>query len=380
MGVTRVASAALFCFLFGTAAIACPDGYYSTGGPFSICLPNSDTVTRPVKSALEIAQDAADEVAAATSRIKIADVINIAFPGAVAITEAALKTGSNVVISAVQNLEMIATRFDKNTQIAIANAFTNADRATRDAAQNITKSANDIVEAANASVRFAERSIKGTGEVLSKAEERLRDGKVVDALWHLGTDHLQTSNENAAAFMAESEVARQAAQTLAASYGGPAGSAAFAAWYAYNASGRNVEKALLAGVYSYAVGTQASKINAMPSNTISETAKKAASVAAMRGLAVAAAGGSRQDALNAAMQAGGSIIVQSGGAYVSKEFGEPAKSGTDSFCMEATKASCEDAMQWVDDARSTLTKYRNVKHELPNVVVSSNGQWGHQLE
>ena len=305
--------------------------------------------------------------------------IKTAFPTNNLILEAAKRTGNPEITSAVTNVQMIGTKLNKETQTAISNALINPDAAIRDAAQSHAKAANDIVEAVNASVRYAERTVKGYGEVLSKAESRAREGDVIGAIWHMNTDKLRKENDNSSALMNESELARQAAETAAASAGGPAGSAAFAAWRVYNQTGGNVEKAMLAGIYSYAVSAGGAKVNEWPSATISQTAKKAGAVASMRGLAVAAAGGSSQDALNAALDGGGSVIVQSANAYVSKKYLEPAKTKAqakmDAFCMHAVEASCEDAMQWLDEAKESLGRYRSAAKTSPTAVVTADGQW-----
>ncbi len=47
-------------------------------------------------------------------------------------------------------------------------------------------------DAVHASVRYAERTVGGYEDVLSRAEIRAREGKVVDAIWHLGPDKLHT--------------------------------------------------------------------------------------------------------------------------------------------------------------------------------------------
>jgi hypothetical protein len=80
-----------------------------------------------------------------------------------------------------------------------------------------------------------------------RAEKRLREGKVVDSMWGLATEPLQSSEENFAKATQESEVINAAAGTAAAVYGGPAGAAAYAAWSTYRRTG-NADIALRAGI------------------------------------------------------------------------------------------------------------------------------------
>ncbi|MGY3131174.1 hypothetical protein ACVWZM_001856 [Bradyrhizobium sp. USDA 4501] len=309
------------------------------------------------------------------TKLKPSDVVKSAFPGADLVLEAARTSGNQDLIAAAQNFQAIGAKFDKEMQTAISNALTNPEKSINDAVKTHVKAANDIVDAVHASVRYAQRTVDGYRDGLSRAGSRIREGKVVDAIWHLGTDKLAVDNQNAAKFMQESEQARQAAQVVASTSGGPAGAAAFAAWWAYNSSGHNVEAALRAGAYTYAVSEGYAQVNTMPAATATEVAKKAAAAASIRGIAIAAAGGNREDILNAAAQGGGSVIVQAGQAYVTKEYVDPAKAKSDTFCMDAVKSSCADAKQWLEDSRQRLEEYRSSADALANTIVTDDRNW-----
>jgi urease accessory protein UreF len=309
------------------------------------------------------------------SKIRPMDAIKVAFPSAQIMIEAVGKSGIPVLNSAAQNIAAIGTKLDKETQTAITNALNSPNKAIQDAARTALKAAADTVEAAEATGRFAERTISGNIEILNDAESRLREGKVVDAVWHLSTDRMRLENDNAAKLMEESEVAREVAEKAVALNGGPAASAAFAAWLTYNSSKGDIEKALLAGTYAYVVSSGNSAVKKMPTGTVDEAVKKAATVAAVRGLAVGAAGGSQEEILNAIAQSGGSVIVQSGKSYVTKAFVNPARAKADVFCMDQVNETCVDAMQYVDDAKQKLEQYRKSANSSPTVVVSTDGQW-----
>jgi hypothetical protein len=333
------------------AAFSCPDGQHEECVVFCGCVPDSLSLPRPDL------------------------ILQTTIPGAAVLIEAARQSGNQTLVGAVQNIDAIGAKLDKEINTAISNALTNPAQAVKDAVETHIKAANDIVDAVHASARFVERTVSGYKDVLSNAERRIREGKVVDAIWHLSTDKLSMENENATKFMQESETARQAAQAAANAYGGPAGGAAFAAWMAYNSSGHKVEEALRAGAYTYVVAKGYAQINTMPSGSVDQIAKKAAVTAAVRGIAVAAAGGSKEDILKAAVQGGGAVIVQGGQSFVTKEYLNEAKAKADAFCLDATKVSCDDARQWLKDSRDRLEKYKSLADTLPNTVVTDDGRW-----
>lgn len=344
-----------------------------TRDSFGICWPNAGG------DVAKTWQNGVDEAQRVGAQINPMDVIKVGFPTAQLMIDAVARSGVPYLNSAAQNIAAIGTKLDKETQTAITNALTNPSKAIQDAAQNTLKAANDTVDAAQATGRYAERMVSGTADILDDAQARVREGKVVDAVWHLGIDRVRLQNDNTAKLTRESEVARGIAQSAAATAGGPAGAAAFAAWYTYNASKGDVEKAILSGIYTYAVGTGAATANAMPAGTVDEVIKKAATVAAVKGLAVAAAGGSQQDIMNAIAQGGGEVIVQSGQAYVTKKVVDPikakAQAEADAYCMDQFNESCEDAMQYADEIKGRAEQYKKIATTQPTVVVTTDGQW-----
>ena len=318
-----------------------------------------------------------DCVAPDPTKVSPTDILK-SVPGWAPLVEAAKHSGDQNLVGAAQNLEALGAKLDKETQKAISNALTNPAEGIKDTVQTHVKAANDLVDAVHASARYAKRTVNGYGDVLSKNERRAREGKVVDAIWHIQMDSLKSDNKNASKLMQESELIRQAAQAAVSTYAGPAGTAAFAAWMAYNQSEHNVEAALRAGAYTYLVTAGYAKVNTLPSGTVDEVVQKAAATAAIRGLAVAAAGGSQQDMFNAAIQGGGSIIVQAGQSYVNqygKEYADPSAARADTFCMDAVKESCADAKQWLADSQDQLKQYTASADLSPNIAATDDGQW-----
>ncbi|ACM31128.1 hypothetical protein [Rhizobium rhizogenes] len=327
-------------------------------------------------------EDAVNNLVNSFTKAKITDAIKLSFPLSGAINEVAKASGDQTLVAAVNSFEAIGAKLDTESQTAITNALTNPSKGVRDAAQNLIKSANDGVQAIQAAARYGERTLTNYQEVFSEAERRAREGKVVDAVWHLGMDPMTRQSANMAQLMKESDVARDAFKTLVTTQAGPAGAAAFAAWYEYYSSNGDIQKALSTGIYTYAVASGHASVDSMPSGTIEETVKKSAAAAALRGVAVAASGGSQQDILNAAAQSGGAVIVQSGQAYATKEYIDPAKAKTDQFCIDAVNETCEDAVQWIDDTKKQLKDYNDqlaqnesLADSLPTSVVTADGQW-----
>lgn len=215
----------------------------------------------------------------------------------------------------------------------------NSSKAIDDVARNAVKSANDIVDAGKAVERFVEYQVHGVGDSLSNAEKRIREGKIVDAAWHLGTDPYKHTEEGAAKAAQESQLINAAGQTAASFYGGPAGAAAYAAWYAYRAT-NDVNTAIRVGVIAGVTSAGVASAGAMPTGSVGEVAKKAYVTGAIGGIAVAASGGDDAAVRDAFLKSGGMVIVQSGRSYVNKTYVSPAVAKTDSYCMSAVGAKC----------------------------------------
>ncbi|RWX40250.1 hypothetical protein EHH54_13000 [Rhizobium leguminosarum] len=293
-------------------------------------------------------------------------------PGHSAALRALADSGDPTLRQAARNADEFVSKLKGEAKAAIDQALDASDQATKDAARNLVKSANDIVDAAKAVGRFAERQVGGYSQVFSAAQRRIREGKVADAIWHIGTGPAQNTNKNAAQLMQENELVAQAAAAAATAYGGPAGAAAFAAWKAYNESGGNIELAIKAGAYAYVVN-EYGNVDALPGGTAGEVAKKAAATGAIAGLAVAASGGSTEESLNAFVRSGGAVLVQGGQAYVEKEYAYPAMAEADLFCQTVVGEDCATADDWYDQAVEYADAAPN--NNGANLKVTSNGEW-----
>lgn len=284
-------------------------------------------------------------------------------------------SGDPLLSRAAQNLDQFKKAISDEAQAAIDNAVKAQNKATSDVAQNLIKSANDIVDATAAVARYGEREVSGTIDVLSQAQQRVREGKVVDAMWHISTDSWQNTNKNAAQLAEENEIVSVAGQAVASAYGGPAGAAAYAAWLSYNKSGGNVDLALKAGVYAYVTASGAAATGSMPTDSVTDVAKKAALAGAVGGLAVAASGGSNEDILKAFVDSGSAVVVQSGQSYVSKNYTDTEPPRFDSYCVTAVNMSCADAKEWYDTSKKRLDDLKTLTSTSPTVKVTGDGDW-----
>ncbi|WP_223508775.1 MULTISPECIES: hypothetical protein [unclassified Pseudomonas] len=216
----------------------------------------------------------------------------------------------------------------------------NIDKAGKDVEAETGRFGKNLETAGQAIGHFLERTVQGTGQTLSNAEKRVREGKVIDALWHLGTDPLQNANTNAALAATESEYLNTVAQVAATAYGGgSAGAAAYAAWLTYNQTG-SADMALRAGILTYATSEAFKTASAMPSDTSLQIAQKTAVTASIGGIAVAAAGGDESAIKEGFLRAGGMVLVQDGYKKVTGTELDTRSSKGEAYCMTAVGADC----------------------------------------
>lgn len=245
----------------------------------------------------------------------------------------------------------------------------NLEREARKGAGNIGREAKKVQrgveEAAVAVYRHSLREMENAKDVASDAERRVREGKVVDALWHLALDPARKSSDSAGQAAMESEVLRTVGSVAASVYGGPAGQAAYAAWLAYYQSGGNLEAAIRVGLIaavtssvSQSVGQQLAATPDVPG--ISDNIKRAALNGALSGVSVAANGGSPADIQKAFMSTAFSALVQDGyRELAATPAGAKLLQATEAInCMRAVQESgpeaCPQVKAYVKDAQGKL--------------------------
>ena len=171
-------------------------------------------------------------------------------------------------------------------------------KAGDDTLKEAGRAGRNINDAAIAAGHFVENQGQAIGETLSDAEKRVREGKIIDAIWHVATDPARHTENSFAEAVTESTLLNNVATAAASIYGGPSGAAAYAAWYTYKQTG-DLELALKAGVIAGATAEGLQMVNGMPSGTVDELTKKTLASASIGGAAVAASGGDERAIMEA---------------------------------------------------------------------------------
>lgn len=227
------------------------------------------------------------------------------------------------------------------------------EKGWRDTAEQAKRSFNDVVDAGKAVARFAEAQAKGEITELNDFARRAREGDVIGALWGAAVDPVKSSEKNFANAVQESAVLNAAAQAAATAYGGPAGAAAYAAWYTYRATG-DANLALKAGVFSIVTSYAGGSVSNMPAGTAGEVLRKASVTGAVAGIAAAAAGGDEKAVKDAVLRSGGAVLVQ-GASDQLKAYSPNAENAIQTVqCISARDVDCLSNTTYVTDAKGKL--------------------------
>jgi len=228
----------------------------------------------------------------------------------------------------------------RETGKGFGNLETTLRKAGKDSAAELDRTGNNLEDAVVAIVKFSENQLKGTGDLVSEAEVRFREGKIVDAMYHLAVDPVFKTSDHAALAATESSILNTVGSVAASVYGGPQGAAAYAAWLTYQQT-KNADLALRIGIISGASSWAVGKASKIPGTDLEDSLVRAATVAAVSGLAVAASGGTPEDLRRTMILSGGAILVQDGyRAYVNRDMAQELKPATEKpMCMAAAPGS-----------------------------------------
>lgn len=233
----------------------------------------------------------------------------------------------------------------------------------RDSAEQARRSFKDTVDAGQAAVHYTENQARSQRAVIENSSKRLREGKVVDAMWGLATEPMQSTEKNFAQATQESAVINAAAGSAAAIYGGPAGAAAYAAWSTYRRTG-NADLALRAGILAAVTSQMGSSVASMPAGTSGEILKKAAMTGAAGGISVAAAGGDEQSIRDGFLKSAGAVLIQ-GGSDQLKAYSPKLKDAYDTVqCISARNVDCLSNTTWARDAKGRILYDQNGKPRI----------------
>lgn len=289
------------------------------------------------KAAAEANRKATEGVAKANEEAtKVATAVNSDVTRGIAsanqqATQALTRTNSDIT----QGIQHAAEQAKKIQ----ADAAWNIEKAARDTGAEIGRVARSLEDAGQAIGQYLENQYRSTGQTLTNAERRMREGKVVDAIWHLASEPIQETSKNAALAAQESAYINTVAQVAATAYGGPQGAAAYAAWLTYNQTG-SADLALRAGVLTFATSTAFQAAGSLESNTTTQLARKVAITASVGGIAIAAAGGNEQAIREGFFRAGAMVLVQDGyKRYLGSELDARSSKG-EAYCMSAVGEAC----------------------------------------
>ncbi|GLQ83070.1 hypothetical protein GCM10007881_65930 [Mesorhizobium huakuii] len=226
-------------------------------------------------------------------------------------------------------------------------------KAWRDVGDQSKRSFKDVIDAGKAAARFAENQAKSEGTAAISAKKRLRDGKIIDSIWGLGTEPAKSAEQNFAKATEESDLLNTAAASAAAVYGGPAGAAAYAAWSTYRRTG-DANLALRAGIVAGVTSEMGNSVATLPAGTTGEIIKKAALAGAAGGIAVAAAGGDEQAIKDGFLKSAGTVLIQGGNDKL-KAYSPQLKDAYDTVqCISARDVDCLSNTTWARDAKGKM--------------------------
>ena len=192
----------------------------------------------------------------------------------------------------------------------------NVEKAVQDIGKELERGVHNLGDAGEAAANFCENQFKSYGQILDDTQKRVLEGKIVDALWHLSTDHLKHTEDNAAVAFMESSLLTSIASSVASIYGAPYGGAAFAAWLTYKRTG-DLELVLKTAAITYL--TQESlkgaktigldKTTGILSSSVTDVAKRTLVTSAIGAAAIAASGGSEKDIIDGFLKGAAMIIA-----------------------------------------------------------------------
>jgi hypothetical protein len=232
----------------------------------------------------------------------------------------------------------------RNIEIGMQNASRATGKGITDLGaetKRVGKNAGDVGKALG---HYLANNVTGTIGTVQDAERRLRQGKILDALAHAALDPWTKQEEAAFKATQESGWLNTAGATAAAAYGGPGGSAAYASWQTYRASGGNAEMALRAGFIAGLAGTAMKGVSSVGGATVPDVAKRAALAGAVGGIAIAASGGGADDIRDGFILGGGMMLVQEGyKSYVEQPLDTDSLKGAtgEPYCVSPSDPSCD---------------------------------------
>ena len=196
-----------------------------------------------------------------------------------------------------RELEHGSNNLMRESERFVRNLGLNLEKAVQDTGAEFKRLGDNVGIMIVAASGFLENQVRSVGKNLSVAERRVREGKIVDALWHIATDEFKSAEDNAAKAFADSPLLTSIASSVVSIYGAPYGGAVFAAWLTYKTTG-NLEAALKAAVITYATQVANATAQNIREVEIDGLVKATLMTSAVGAAAIAAGGGTEQDIMN----------------------------------------------------------------------------------
>ena len=284
-----------------------------------------DCVSKPVENSGKAAASAANYTGIKTEKV----------------AQDTSETNQMAVRSTGLTLEIAANEPGDTSQTTGQDSHKLHDYAARYVAADSISIYGNTVDAFDAAGRFMERQIQDADRSDSIAETQIREGRIIEAFWHLGAEDFKYSDANAAKAARETSLINAAGPEAATVYGGPSGAAAYAAWYTYRTTG-DFEMALRVGIVTGAKRVANSAVETLPAE---KPAQKSLISGAIGGVAVAAGGGDVNALVEGFLKSGGMVLVQDGYSEYTENDPGTRQSMDEAYCMLANPELSVDPSQ-----------------------------------
>lgn len=307
-----------------------------------------DKVTKPVKDLPEAAGDVAKGAGMVAGKVgkEAGRAVEGVAKGAGDAVEDVGKVGKKVV----SEVGKAAGRVGKAVNEGAEDLTNEAKRLIFKTRSELGRAYTNVEELASASYHFIENQVDGYIAIGKDAVRACLQGQIVDVVYQLSLRPWKVQEESTFEAIGRSRLLKYYATAAASVYGGPAGAAAFAAWYTYRCTG-DLELAVKAGAIA-----SASSMGTAATADMQSMVQRTLVSASIGGAAIAASGGSRDDVLNAFVR--GSELGAIRAAY--KDFmeaeltGEPATGGAVAKLDEDGKPRIIGSWKPLQDQDGTL--------------------------
>jgi hypothetical protein len=214
------------------------------------------------------------------------------------------KNGNQVIVQTLQSgaiLNEYITRAGQDlititVPAQLRQALGETQRGFDQASVFFNQTVHDVLDVNKTVIEFHEKEIQSYHTAIEDASTRLKEGKVLDAVLGAALDPMQSTSDNLGDAAKANRYVNMAGAIAASTYGGPAGSAAYSAWYVYQTTkdaDLALKSAVIAGIGSAIYGSDGSPITIANENFAYVAVREAAA----NGVVAAASARSPDEAL-----------------------------------------------------------------------------------